>query len=186
MAILSRLPGLGPRSARRATLALLTRREQLMGPLLNALHAAHDRVVVCDLCGALSTQNPCPICSDKTRDGRMICVVEDDASLWAMERVKAFEGHYHVMGGLMSALEGVRPEDLRLDRLLTRLLNAKEVIMALPATVEGQTTAFYLADRIAEINPDCVVSHLARGVPVGGALDWLDEGTIVHALKSRA
>jgi len=187
MSLLARLPGLGPRSARRATLALLKRREQLLLPLLDAMGSAAARVQVCDHCGALSTQNPCATCADTARNRHLICVVEDDSALWAMERVKAFDGQYHVLGGLMSALDGVRPEDLRIDSLVTRAAaqGFEEVIMALPATVEGQTTAFYIADRLKSVVPDCVITHLARGVPVGGALDWLDEGTIAHALKTR-
>jgi recombination protein RecR len=187
MALLSKLPGLGPRSARRATLALLKRREQLLIPLTKALQDASDRVTTCHICGALSTQDPCVTCVDPMRDQTMICVVEEDSALWAMERVGAFSGRYHVLGGLLSALDGVRPEDLRLTGLMDRLSlgGIEEVIMALPATVEGQTTAHYITDRIAQIRQDVHVTYLARGVPVGGELDWLDDGTIAHAFKSR-
>ncbi|ESQ86894.1 recombinase RecR [Asticcacaulis sp. AC460] len=187
MALLSKLPGLGPRSARRAALALLKRREQLLIPLTAAMQDAADKVVTCGVCGALSTRNPCATCSDPARDATMICVVEEDSALWAMERVGAYSGRYHVLGGLLSALDGVRPEDLRLDSLVARVREGgiHEIIMALPATVEGQTTAHYIADRLKGLQNQASVTYLARGVPVGGDLDWLDDGTIAHALKSR-
>ncbi|ESQ80263.1 recombination mediator RecR [Asticcacaulis sp. YBE204] len=187
MALLSKLPGLGPRSARRAALALLKKREQLLLPLTSAMQDAADRVTSCHICGALSTQDPCATCSDTARDRTMICVVEEDSALWAMERVGAFKGRYHVLGGLLSALDGVRPEDLRLTGLMQRVLDGEveELIMALPATVEGQTTAHYIADRVRHIAQGVQVTYLARGVPVGGELDWLDDGTIAHAFKSR-
>ena len=187
MALLAKLPGLGPRSARRAALALLKRREQLLLPLTRAMQDAADRVTTCRICGQLSTQDPCAVCSDPARDAAMICVVEEDGALWAMERVGAFHGRYHVLGGLLSALDGVRPEDLRLDSLVERVRSGgiSEIVMALPATVEGQTTAHYIADRLKGFDNQVVISYLARGVPVGGDLDWLDDGTIAHAFKSR-
>ena len=187
MALLSKLPGLGPRSARRATLALLKRREQLLIPLTLAMQDASDKVTSCTICGSLSTQNPCATCSDPSRDRTMICVVEEDSALWAMERVGAFSGHYHVLGGLLSALDGVRPDDLRLDSLISRVRDGHihEIIMALPATVEGQTTAHYIADRLKGFDNQVEITFLARGVPVGGELDWLDDNTIAHAFKSR-
>ena len=187
MALLAKLPGLGPRSARRAALTLLKKREQLLIPLTGAMQDAADKVTTCRICGQLSTQNPCATCSDPARDATMICVVEEDSALWAMERVGAFSGRYHVLGGLLSALDGVRPEDLRLDALVARVRDGevREVIMALPATVEGQTTAHYVADRLKGLDNQVVVTYLARGVPVGGELDWLDDGTIAHAFKSR-
>ncbi|HVZ30391.1 MAG TPA: recombination mediator RecR [Asticcacaulis sp.] len=187
MALLSKLPGLGPRSARRAALALLKRREQLLLPLTAAMQDAADKVSTCRICGSLATQNPCTICADAARDATMICVVEEDSALWAMERVGAFTGRYHVLGGLLSALDGVRPEDLRLEALIRRVSDGgvREIIMALPATVEGQTTAHYIADRLKSYDNQVIISHLARGVPVGGELDWLDDGTIAHAFKSR-
>lgn len=187
MALLGKLPGLGPRSARRASLALLKKREQLLLPLLDAMQMAADRVSTCDICGALATRNPCATCSDAARDASLICVVEEDSALWAMERVGAWSGRYHVLGGLMSALDGVRPEDLRIAGLVERARSGglSEVVMALPATVEGQTTAHYVADRLKAVDAGITVTHLARGVPVGGDLDWLDDGTIAHALKSR-
>lgn len=187
MALLAKLPGLGPRSARRAALALLKRREQLLVPLTAAMQDAADKVVSCRICGALSTRDPCSTCSDPARDTTMICVVEEDSALWAMERVGTYHGRYHVLGGLLSALDGIRPEDLRLDGLLSRVRDGgiREIIMALPATVEGQTTAHYIADRLKGAQSEAAVTYLARGVPVGGDLDWLDDGTIAHALKTR-
>ncbi|WP_140984115.1 recombination mediator RecR [Asticcacaulis tiandongensis] len=187
MALLSKLPGLGPRSARRAALALLKRREQLLLPLTAAMQDAAERVTTCSNCGSLATQDPCPVCANPSRDRTMICVVEEDSALWAMERVGAFGGQYHVLGGLLSALDGVRPEDLRLSGLFRRVegRQVQEVVMALPATVEGQTTAHYIADHLTKMVPDVRITHLARGVPVGGELDWLDDGTIAHAFKSR-
>lgn len=187
MSLLAKLPGLGPRSARRAALALLKRREQLLVPLTRAMQDAADKVTTCGICGQLSTQNPCVICSDPARDKAMICVVEEDGALWAMERVGAYHGRYHVLGGLLSALDGVRPEDLRLESLIDRVRDGDvhEIVMALPATVEGQTTAHYIADRLKAHGNQLVISYLARGVPVGGDLDWLDDSTIAHAFKSR-
>ncbi|MGA9659252.1 MAG: recombination mediator RecR [Asticcacaulis sp.] len=187
MALLSKLPGLGPRSARRAALALLKRRDQLLIPLTLAMQDAADKIESCTICGRLSTQNPCQTCTDTQRDSGMICVVEDDSALWAMERVGAFTGQYHVLGGLMSALDGIRPEDLRLEALVSRVRSAqvREIIMALPATVEGQTTAHYIAERLKTFGHTVEITFLARGVPVGGELDWLDDGTIAHAFKTR-
>lgn len=187
MALLAKLPGLGPRSARRAALTLLKKREQLLIPLNLAMQDAADKVAACRVCGRLSTQNPCDTCADPSRDTTMICVVEEDSALWAMERVGAFSGRYHVLGGLLSALDGVRPEDLRLDALIARVRDGdiREIIMALPATVEGQTTAHYIADRLKGLGNQATITYLARGVPVGGDLDWLDDGTIAHAFKSR-
>ena len=187
ISLLAKLPGLGPRSARRASLALLKKRDQLMVPLARAMQVAAENIVHCHICGALTTQDPCPNCSDPMRHNRMICVVEDDGALWAMERVNAFHGRYHVLGGLLSALDGVRPEDLRIEALANRVSDdqVEEVIMALPATVEGQTTAHYVAERLKGRSNQVSVTYLARGVPVGGELDWLDDGTIAHAFKTR-
>ncbi len=187
MALLSKLPGLGPRSARRAALALLKRREQLLLPLTSAMQDAADKVTTCSVCGSLATQNPCTICADPGRDRTMICVVEEDSALWAMERVGAFAGRYHVLGGLLSALEGVRPDDLRIESLVGRVRDGEidEIVMALPATVEGQTTAHYIADRLKSVGNQVSITYLARGVPVGGELDWLDDNTIAHAFRSR-
>ena len=185
IALLGKLPGLGPRSARRAALALLKRRDQLLTPLSQALADAAAKVRACRTCGALDTCDPCSVCSDPGRDGALICVVEEVGGLWAMERGGAFRGRYHVLGGLLSALDGVGPEALRVTELVRRVGEgqAREVILALPATVDGQTTAHYLAERL---EPSGVqVTMLARGVPVGGELDWLDDGTIAQALRAR-
>lgn len=183
--LLSRLPGLGPRSARRATLALLRKREALLDPLAQALADASERVRNCDICGTLDVADPCSICADSSRDPSLICVVEEVGALWAMERASAFRGRYHVLGGLLSALEGVRPESLRIASLVGRAADhdVTEVVLALPATVDGQTTAHYLAERLAEAKVE--VTMLARGVPVGGDLDWLDDGTIAQAMRAR-
>lgn len=185
ISLLSRLPGLGPRSARRAALALLKRREQLMTPLAEAMAEAAARVRACSTCGALDTRDPCTVCSDGSRDGALICVVEEAGALWALERAGAFRGRYHVLGGLLSALDGVGPEDLRIAGLVARVAagGVREVILALPATVDGQTTAHYLAERLAGSGAE--VTLLARGVPVGGELDWLDDGTLTQALRAR-
>jgi recombination protein RecR len=185
IALLAKLPGLGPRSARRAALALLKKREQLLTPLSQAMADAAARVSVCSVCGALDTRDPCAVCCDPERDATLICVVEEVGALWAMERGGAYRGRYHVLGGLLSALDGVGPEALRVAGLTTRARDegVREVILALPATVDGQTTAHYLADRLA--GADVSVTMLARGVPVGGDLDWLDDGTIAQALRAR-
>lgn len=185
IALLAKLPGMGPRSARRATLALLKRREQLLTPLAQALADAAERVKTCSICGALDTRDPCAVCADPERDGALICVVEEVGALWAMERGGAFRGRYHVMGGLLSALDGVGPDALRVGALVSRASapEVTEVILALPATVDGQTTAHYLAERLAPCG--VTISMLARGVPVGGELDWLDDGTIAQALRAR-
>jgi len=183
--LLSKLPGLGPRSARRAALALLKRREQLLNPLADALAEAAARVKTCQVCGSLDTRDPCAICADPQRDPALICVVEEVGALWAMERAAAFRGRYHVLGGLLSALDGVGPEALRIGPLVARASDGatREVILALPATVDGQTTAHYLAERLAPTG--VAVTMLARGVPVGGELDWLDDGTIAQAMRAR-
>ncbi|MFM1960369.1 MAG: hypothetical protein RL588_1886 [Pseudomonadota bacterium] len=185
ISLLSRLPGLGPRSARRAALALLKRREQLMTPLAEAMADAAAKVRACSACGALDTRDPCTVCSDGARDAGLICVVEEAGALWALERAGAFRGRYHVLGGLLSALDGVGPDDLRIAGLLARVAagGVREVILALPATVDGQTTAHYLAERLSGSGAE--VTLLARGVPVGGELDWLDDGTLTQALRAR-
>ena len=185
IALLGKLPGLGPRSARRAALTLLKRKDQLLNPLAQALSEAGQRVKACSICGTLDTSDPCAICSDPARDDALICVVEEVGALWALERGGAFRGRYHVLGGLLSALDGVGPESLRVGELLGRATGGvvREVILALPATVDGQTTAHYLAERLAGLGVS--VTSLARGVPVGGELDWLDDGTIAQALRAR-
>jgi recombination protein RecR len=185
IALLGKLPGLGPRSARRAALALLKRKDQLLDPLAQAMADAGAKVRACSICGALDTAEPCAICNDASRDGTLLCVVEEVGALWALERGGAFRGRYHVLGGLLSALDGVGPQSLRVNELLARAgqSEVKEVILALPATVDGLTTAHYLAERLTAISVP--VTSLARGVPVGGELDWLDDGTIATALRAR-
>ena len=183
--LLARLPGLGPRSARRAALHLVDKRDTVMAPLAEAMADAAAKIRTCPICGNFDTVQPCALCSDPARDQGAICVVEDVASLWAMERSACFAGRYHVLGGLLSALDGIGPEDLGIDRLVerVRLERIGEVILATPATVEGQTTAHYLADRLAATG--ATVSGLAHGVPIGGELDYLDDGTISAALRAR-
>lgn len=181
--LLARLPGLGPRSARRAALYLLKRRDQAMLPLAAAMSAAAAAVRPCSVCGNLDTSDPCAICRDPERDRAAICVVEDLADLWALERTGAFRGRYHVLGGTLSALDGIGPGELNIGPLMARLGPDIELILALSATVEGQTTAHYLADRAAATGAR--ISRLAQGVPIGGELDYLDEGTLTAALKSR-
>jgi recombination protein RecR len=185
IALLSKLPGMGPRSGRRAALALLKKRDQLLIPLAQAMAEAASKVGPCTVCGALDTSAVCAICSDETRDASLICVVEEVGALWAMERGGAFQGRYHVLGGLLSALDGVGPEALRVAELAQRSSDGLvcEVVLALPATVDGQTTAHYLAERLQPTG--VAVTSLARGVPVGGELDWLDDGTIAQALRAR-
>lgn len=185
IALLAKVPGLGPRSARRAALQLLKRKDQLMVPLAGALSEAAEKVRACSNCGALDTQDPCMLCSAVDRDDGLICVVAEVGDVWALERAGAFKGRYHVLGGVLSALDGVRPDDLRIAKLLQRASSpdVREVILALSATVDGQTTAHYLAERLQPI--DVTVSRLSHGVPVGGELDLLDDGTLFAALQSR-
>ena len=182
---LARLPGLGPRSARRAVLHLLKKRESAMGPLLRALEAVNERLASCHVCGNVDTADPCSVCTDSRRDARMLCVVEEVADLWALDRSRLFPGRYHVLGGRLSALEGIRPEDLTIDALIRRISagGIDEVVLAMNATLEGQTTAHYIADRL-EIFP-VRLTQLAHGLPVGGELDYLDEGTLAQALRAR-
>ena len=182
---LSRLPGLGPRSARRAVLHLLKRRETTLTPLLNALAQVNDRLATCSTCGNVDTSDPCAICADPRRDTRALCVVEEVADLWALDRSRLFPGRFHVLGGRLSALEGVRPEDLAIDSLVRRIEGGgiDEVVLAMNATLEGQTTAHYIAERIERF--PVRVTQLAHGLPVGGELDYLDEGTLAQALRAR-
>ena len=182
---LSRLPGLGPRSARRAVLHLLKKRESALEPLLRALDAVNDRLVTCGICGNVDTVDPCGICSDARRDARALCVVEDVADLWALDKSRLFPGRFHVLGGRLSALEGVRPDDLSIDALIARVEagGIDEVVLAMNATLEGQTTAHYLAERLERFSVR--LTQLAHGVPVGGELDYLDEGTLAQALRAR-
>ena len=185
ISLLAKLPGLGPRSARRAALNLIKRKETLMQPLAKAMASTAEQTKTCSTCGNLDTRDPCKLCNDPRRDPSIICVVEDVADLWALERTVAFRGHYHVLGGTLSALDGVSPDDLRIPQLVERanVGGIKEVILATNATVDGQTTAHYIADRLEE--KGIAVSGLAHGVPVGGELDYLDDGTISAALKAR-
>ncbi len=183
--LLAKLPGLGPRSARRATLHLLKRKESLLAPLAEALSTAAERVHACGRCGNLDSRDPCAICADQRRDDSIICVVEEVADLWALERAGAFRGRYHVLGGVLAALDGVGPEDLNIAGLVARLEGGgvREVILATNATVDGQTTAHYITDRLADKGVE--ITRLAHGVPLGGELDYLDDGTLTTALKSR-
>jgi recombination protein RecR len=180
--LLAKLPGLGPRSARRAALALLKKRDTLLEPLATALDDAAAAIKSCEICGNLDTASPCAICADPRRDSHVLCVVEDVADLWALERAAIFRGRYHVLGGALSALDGVTPERLNVAPLLSRVKqDVDEVILAMNATVEGQTTAHYLMDLLSGVK----VTRLAHGVPVGGELDYLDEGTLSAAFKAR-
>ncbi|WP_422364482.1 recombination mediator RecR [Pyruvatibacter mobilis] len=183
--LLSRLPGLGPRSARRAALQLLGKKETLMRPLADALQDAADRVLTCSVCGNLDTSDPCTICADTRRDKGVICVVEQVADLWALERAGANAGQYHVLGGTLSALDGVGPDDLNISGLVTRVSggDVREVVLALNATVDGQATAHYITDQLEGSGAN--VSQVAHGVPVGGELDYLDDGTLAAAMKAR-
>ena len=183
--LLARLPGLGPRSARRAALHLIKKREALMTPLAGALQVAIDKIQVCKTCGNIDTQNPCTVCTDPRRDPSIIVVVADVADLWALERAHATSGRYHVLGATLSPLDGVGPQDLTIDALVQRAHDPQvsEIILALNATVDGQTTAHYITDLLQEANVK--VTRLAHGVPVGGELDYLDEGTLSAAFKAR-
>jgi recombination protein RecR len=183
--LLSRLPGLGPRSARRAALALIKKKETLLQPLTAALEEAGRTIKACAICGNLDTSDPCAVCADPRRDASLICVVEDVADLWALERAGVFRGRYHVLGGTLSALDGRGPDQLNLAPLVERVKGGavREVVLGLNATVEGQTTAHYVMDLI---QPSGVsVTRLAHGVPVGGELDYLDEGTLAAAFAAR-
>ena len=182
---LARLPGLGPRSARRAVLHLMKKREGALEPLLAALQSVAANLSTCSTCGNLDTANPCAICRDMRRDERLLCVVEEVADLWALDRSRLFPGRFHVLGGRLSALEGIRPEDLAIDSLVARLSagGIDEVVLAMNATLEGQTTAHYLAERLEKF--PIRLTQLAHGLPVGGELDYLDEGTLAQALRAR-
>ena len=183
--LLAKLPGLGPRSARRAALHLVKKRESLMQPLTAALEEALAKIVICSTYGNVDTSDPCTVCSDPRRDGSVIVVVEDVSDLWALERASAINARYHVLGGTLSPLDGVGPQDLNIEGLINRVRSGgvREVILAINATVDGQTTAHYVTDLLAQ--DDVKVTRLAHGVPVGGELDYLDEGTITAAIRSR-
>lgn len=182
---LARLPGFGPRSARRAVLWLIKRRDSALPQLLEALANVQDALVECQSCGNVDTTDPCAICADQRRDARSLCVVEDVADLWALDRARLFAGRYHVLGGRLSALEGIRPEDLTIGRLIARVAEGgiDEVVLAMNATLEGQTTAHYIAERLEGL--PVRITQLAHGLPVGGELDYLDEGTLAQALRAR-
>jgi recombination protein RecR len=183
--LLARLPGLGPRSARRAALHLIRKREQLLDPLADAMRIAHDRISTCSVCGNVDTRDPCTICADDRRDATMLVVVESVGDLWALERANATRGRYHVLGGALSPLDGVGPDDLNLASLVARVASGgvKEVVLAVNATVDGQTTAHYVIDLLSPYTVD--VTRLAHGVPVGGELDYLDDGTLAAAMRQR-
>ena len=183
--LISKLPGLGPRSARRAALHLIKKKDQVMVPLASALNEAIEKIVECSVCGNVDTSNPCSICTDERRDRSLICVVESVGDLWALERAEVIKGQYHVLGGTLSPLDGIGPEDLRLGKLIERANETEvtEVLLALNATVEGQSTAHYITEQL--ISTGVKTSRLAHGVPVGGELDYLDEGTLAAAIKAR-
>ena len=183
--LLARLPGLGPRSARRAALHLIKKRDTLLGPLSDAMRTANERIVICSSCGNVDTSDPCIICRDPRRDGAILVVVEDVSDLWALERAGAVSARYHVLGGVLSPLDGVRPEHLNIEGLVERASEpgVAEVILALNATVDGQTTAHYVTELLAHL--PVRVTKLAHGVPVGGELDYLDEGTLSAAIRQR-
>lgn len=183
--VMAKLPGLGPRSARRAVLQMVKKRDLMLIPLARAAAEVAEKAMVCIECGNIDTAQTCGVCRDLRRDGSSLCVVEDVADLWAMERANVFKGRYHVLGGVLSALDGIGPDDLKIPRLVRRaeVEEVTEVVLALGATVDGQTTAYYIADQLAAASVD--VTSLAQGVPVGGELDYLDDGTISAALKAR-
>ena len=189
IALLAKLPGLGPRSARRAALYLIKRRESILEPLARAMADAATAIRVCSTCGNLDTDDPCAVCADPRRNRGLVCVVEEVADLWAIERTASFAGLYHVVGGTLSALDGIGPDDLNIASLVERARRdeTSEIILALSATVDGQTTAHYIAERLADVGDGEApsVSRLAHGVPVGGELDYLDDGTLTAALKAR-
>ena len=184
--LLARLPGLGPRSARRAVLHLIRKRDELLSPLADAMQLARERIVVCSACGNIDTKDPCTICCDARRDLTILVVVETVADLWALERAGLLNARYHVLGGVLSPLDGVGPNDLAIPGLIARARESdiREVVLAVNATVDGQTTAHYIADLLSPL--DVKVTRLAHGVPVGGELDYLDEGTLAAALERRS
>lgn len=183
--LMSKLPALGPRSARRAVLYLLKKKDSTMAPLITALQEVYAAVQPCPICGNMDTQSPCHICQDKKRDKSILCVVQDVSDLWALERSQAFKGVYHVLGGVLSALDGVGPEDLKINSLIEKVHagDVNEVLLALPATVDGQTTAHYIAESLDGF--PIKISRLSHGIPIGGELDYLDDGTLQTAIKTR-
>ena len=183
--LLAKLPGLGPRSARRAALHLIRKREELLGPLANAMQVARERILTCTTCGNVDTSDPCTVCADPRRDASLLVVVETVADLWALERAAALRARYHVLGGTLSPLDGVGPKDINIDSLVSRVTEGgvSEIILAVNATVDGQTTAHYITDILSHL--DVKITRLAHGVPVGGELDYLDEGTLSAAIRQR-
>jgi recombination protein RecR len=183
--LMSKIPGLGPRSARRSVLSLIKNPEKLMLPLANSLIQVSESIKLCSVCGNIDSDTICGICKDEKRDKNIICVVEDITDLWALERSSSYKGRYHILGGVLSAIDGINPEDLRIKELLEniRLNNVKEVILATSATLAGQTTSFYIMDLLE--GEGIIISRLAQGIPMGGELDYLDDGTIGAALDSR-
>lgn len=182
---LSKLPGLGPRSGRRLALHLLKKREQVFRPLIQSMQEAEAKIVTCTICHNLDASDPCSICQDSRRDPTLLCVVEDVSDLWAIERANIFKGYYHILGGVLSAIDGVGPQQLAINPLLNRLVKSeiKEVVLALSATVDGQTTIHYLTDQLKDF--PITMTTLAHGVPIGGELDYLDEGTLFTAFQAR-
>ncbi|WOE73789.1 recombination mediator RecR [Alterisphingorhabdus coralli] len=182
---LAKLPGLGPRSARRAVLHLIKKRESALAPLIASMEEVREKLSVCSICGNIDTTNPCGVCTDPRRDSKSICVVEEVADLWALDRARLFAGRYHVLGGTLSALDGIGPDDLSIDKLVSRISDGgvDEVVLGLNATLEGQTTAHYIAERLEGM--PVRITQLAHGLPVGGELDYLDEGTLAQALRAR-
>jgi recombination protein RecR len=183
--LLARLPGLGPRSARRAALHLIRKRDELLGPLAEAMRVAREKIVTCSVCGNIDTADPCGVCADPRRDRSVIVVVETVGDLWALERAGVLSAKYHVLGGALSPLDGVGPDELNIGKLVGRVAEGgvREVILAVNATVDGQTTAHYITELLSHLDAKC--TRLAHGVPVGGELDYLDEGTLAAALRSR-
>ena len=184
---IAKLPSLGTRSSRRIVLQLIEKKEELLLPLISSLQDVADNIKTCKICGNFDTSDVCAVCRDENRDNSTICVVQDVADLWAMERVSFFKGKYHVLGGILSALDGITPDDLNILNLLDRIRNdeVKEIILALPATIDGQITTHYLVSKIKEEAPDVKITTLAQGIPMGAELDYMDEGTLQLALNSR-
>jgi len=183
--LLSKLPGLGPRSGRRAALELIKKKEQLLLPLKDSLIEIYEKIVLCQVCNNIDLKSPCAICSNQNRDDKIICVVEEVADLWAIERAGAIKGYYHILGGVLNALDGIGPEELNINKLVQRITenNFKEVILALSATIDGQTTMHFLSDLLSK--HDIRITKLAHGIPIGGELDYLDDGTLTQAILSR-
>ncbi|MEL0232059.1 MAG: recombination mediator RecR [Hyphomicrobiales bacterium] len=183
--LLSKLPGLGPRSGRRAALELIKKKEQLLLPLKDSLIEIYEKIVLCQVCNNIDLKSPCAICSNQNRDDKIICVVEEVADLWAIERAGAIKGYYHILGGVLNALDGIGPEELNINKLAQRIAenNVKEVILALSATIDGQTTMHFLSDLLSKY--DIRITKLAHGIPIGGELDYLDDGTLTQAILSR-